>query len=96
MRIRFTRPAPGWAYAEGMCVTLPEDKAKALMEAGYAVPCEGEAVETDLPDGFPARELLLREGLYTKEKVKAAFPVLHEIRGIGSKTVQEIKERLNK
>lgn len=96
MKIRFTRPAQGWAYAEGMHATLPDEKAKALVEAGYAVPCEGEAAETDLPDGFPARGLLLREGLYTKEKVKAAIPVLHEIRGIGSKTVQEIQEQLNR
>ena len=95
MWIKFLKPATGWAYFEGTYANLPDAKAKALMEAGYAIPCEAKAPAADLPADFPARDLLLREGLYTKEKVKAALPVLHEIRGIGRKTVDEIQQRLN-
>lgn len=97
MWVTFLRPACGWAYSEGMVADLPEEKALHLISCGYAVPCSEEerpTIASDLPEDFPARSLLLREGLYTKEKVLSAIPVLHELRGIGVKTVEEIRKRL--
>ncbi len=97
MWVRFIRPAKGWAYSEGMVADLPEDQAAFLVSHGYAVPCSDSGQvdsRTDLPLDFPARALLLREGLYTKEKVLAAIPVLHEIRGIGPKSIEEIRKQL--
>lgn len=97
MWVTFVRPAQGWAYSEGMVADLPDDRALHLISFGFAVPCvEGDprVSESDLPEDFPARALLLREGLYSKEKVLSALPVLHELRGIGVKTVEEIRKRL--
>lgn len=97
MWVTFLRPAQGWAYSEGMVADLPDDRALQLISSGIVVPCgEGESrvASSDLPEDFPARSLLLREGLYTKEKVLSALPVLHELRGIGVKTVEEIRKRL--
>ena len=94
MTVKIIKPAPGWAYAEGMTARLDEAKAALLIDTGYAVPLPDEPKASDLPDDFPARELLIREGLYTREKVRAAIPVLHEIRGIGSRTVEAISNRL--
>ena len=96
MWIRFTKPAPGWAYFEGTLADLPEPEAERLVAQGYAVPCAGQEPESQLPADFPARKALEREGLYTLEKVRDAIPVLHEIRGIGSRTVEDIKNRLSK
>ena len=95
MWIKFVKPAPGWAYFEGTYADLPDAKAERLVEEGYAIPCAAKAKESQLPDDFPARAVLEREGLNTIEKVRAALAVLHEIRGIGSKTVEEISKRLN-
>ena len=95
MWIKFLKPAPGWAYFEGTYADLDERKARRLVEEGYAIPCPEKAKESRLPADFPAREILAREGLYTEEKVRAAIPVLHEIRGIGRRTVEEINKRLN-
>lgn len=95
MRIKFIKPAQGWAYSEGMVADLDSAKAESLIEGGYAIPSPDNTKESDLPADFPARDLLLREGLYTKDKVRAALPVLYEIRGIGSKTVEDITNRLN-
>ncbi len=97
MWVTFVRPAQGWAYSEGMVADLPDDRALRLISCGYAVPCieaDSPTIASDLPEDFPARALLLREGLYTKEKVLSAIPVLHELRGIGVKTVEEITKRL--
>ena len=96
MWIKFVKPAPGWAYFEGTYADLPDEKAGRLVEEGYAVPCAGKTVESRLPEDFPAWVALERVGLNTIEKVRAAIPVLHEMRGIGRKTVEEIKKRLEK
>ena len=84
----------GWAYAKGMTGEVEDEKAERLISAGCATPVIGNTDGSDLPDDFPARALLIREGLNTKKKVAAAMYVLNEIKGIGMKTAEDIITRI--
>lgn len=97
MWIKFVKPAPGYAYSEGSKVDMKDEKAaQKLIDDLYAIPFVSGDVKSDLPDDFPVRELLVREGLLTKKQVAQAIPVLKDIKGIGQNTVDKIVEYLTK
>lgn len=97
MWIKFVKPAPGYAYFEGNKVDMKDEKAaQELIDDLYAIPLVSGDVKSDLPDDFPVRELLVREGLLTKKQVAQAIPVLKDIKGIGQNTVDKIVEYLTK
>ena len=97
MWIKFVKPAPGYAYFEGNKVDMKDEKAaQKLIDDLYAIPLVSGDVKRDLPDDFPVRELLVREGLLTKKQVAQAIPVLKDIKGIGQNTVDKIVEYLTK
>lgn len=95
MWMKFVRPAPGWAYFEGDIADIPDENAKDLEKGLYAFPYSKGKTESDLPDDFPAREILLRNGLNMKSQVRDAIPILKELKGIGQKTVEDIVKHLN-
>lgn len=77
---------------------LTKDEAKQLgltkggKADGGAEPAGG-AAGGDLPDDFPARELLTGAGFTTLDAVRSASDeALLEINGIGDKRLQEIRE----
>ena len=97
MWIKFVKPAPGYAYSEGNKVDMKDEKAaQKLIDDLYAIPLVSGDVKSDLPDDFPVRELLVREGLLTKKQVAQVIPVLKDIKGIGQNTVDKIVEYLTK
>lgn len=56
---------------------------------------ETQAVEGDLPDGFPARDLLIAGGVMTLDAVRAASDhQLRQIKGIGPAAVRNIRAAL--
>lgn len=88
-------PAPAWA-------TVPQIEANPYLEWQDAQPeepaaAEGELVSaTPLPADFPARSLLVDAGFDTVEAVTAASDSdLTDIDGIGSATVQKIRDALS-
>lgn len=95
MKIQFIRSVTGYAYAKGMQADLPDKMAQALVEQGAAfkIGSMNEPI-SDLPSDFPAREILIKEGLVTMAQVREAAAALKDIKGIGEKTVAEIVERL--
>ena len=95
MKIQFIRSVTGYAYAEGMQADLADEMAQALVEQGAAfkIGLMNEPI-SDLPADFPAREILIKEGLVTMAQVREAAATLKDIKGIGEKTVAEIVERL--
>lgn len=95
MWIKFRKPAPGYAYSEGNTADLlPEEEAVRLVEEEYAIPFAGAEPVSDLPDDFPARALLVAEGMCTLEQVKRSLPSLSDVKGIGESTLEKIVERL--
>lgn len=95
MKIKFIKSAAGFAYGAGMQADLPDEMAQPLVEQGFAFPVkELKEPESDLPEDFPAREILIKEGLVNMADVKAAQETLTDIKGIGEKTAAEIVERL--
>lgn len=95
MWIKFMKPAPGYAYSEGNTADLfPDEEATRLVEEGYAISfAEAEPI-SDLPDDFPARALLVAEGIHTLEQVQSSLPSLADVKGIGESTLEKIVERL--
>lgn len=56
---------------------------------------EMQVVEGDLPDGFPARDLLIAGGVMTLDAVRAASDhQLRQIKGIGPAAVRNIRAAL--
>ena len=109
MKIQFIKSVTGYAYAKGMQADLPDKMAQALVEQGAAfkIGSMNEPISdgrsdigsmnepiSDLPSDFPAREILIKEGLVTMAQVREAAATLKDIKGIGKKTVAEIVERL--
>lgn len=93
MIIQFIRPVKGYSYAEGMRGDVDDIKASQLIAKGYAYKVDG-GLASDLPKDFPARDLLIKEGLRTIEQVRDAKNILHDIKGIGQATIDEIDKRL--
>ena len=93
MIIEFLKPAPGYAYAEGMVGDLPTEMAQTLIDGGYAKMAAGVEI-SDLPEDFPVREKLIEEGFGKLEDLKANIEVVKAIDGIGKKTYEKIVERL--
>lgn len=97
MWIKFVRPAPGYAYCEGNKVDMKNEKeAQRLIDELYAMPIMNSSASSDLPEDFPVRELLIKEGLVTKQQVAQAIPVLKDLKGVGQHTVEKIVEYLTK
>lgn len=95
MWIKFMKPAPGYAYSDGDKADLkPEEEAMRLVEEGYVIPLSPEEPDSDIPEDFPARALLISEGIYTLKQVREALPSIEDIKGIGKGTLEKIVERL--
>lgn len=95
MKIQFIKSVSGFAYSAGMQADLPDEMAQPLIEKGAAYQINNlKQPISDLPADFPAREILIKEGLITKAQVRAAAAGLKDIKGIGAKTAAEIVERL--
>lgn len=95
MKIQFIRSVTGYAYAKGMQADLPKEMAQTLIQQGAAYQINDlKQPISDLPSDFPAREILIKEGLITMAQVREAAATLKDIKGIGEKTVAEIVERL--
>lgn len=86
---------PGGVYKVGDKLVDAEGKETKRSKAGAA---STEATTTDpnaLPDDFPARKDLVGAGFTTRDAVAAASDEqLVAIKGIGEKTVAEIREAL--
>lgn len=92
MKIKFLRPVQGMAYFEGDVAEVPNERASRLVNNGWAVMLpETEGTANNLPEEMPARELLFENGLESVEDVRAAIDTLSDIKGIGKKTVEQIK-----
>lgn len=95
MYVKFIRPVKGYAYFSGSVASVPDDKAMELIKMGAVYQVDkNPAAKSDLPEDFPAREILIREGLTTKKQVAAALSALADIKGIGNKTADLIKNHL--
>ena len=94
MKIKFLKPAPGYAYSEGMVGDLSEEMAQDLIDKGYAKNAES-VDDFDLPEDFPLREKLIEEGFGKMEDLKANIEAIKKVEGIGEKTYEKIVERLN-
>ena len=95
MRVKFLKPAPGYAYSEKMLGDLPKEDAELLIKKGYAVEAGKDKIDTDLPEDFPLRGLLIKEGFGKLNDIKNNLEAVNEIKGVGDKTFKEIVERLN-
>lgn len=97
MKVRFLKPKPGMGYFKGSTADLPDDKAIALIEEKYCVRLDEfqKQIISDLPDDLPCRDILINEGLETKEKVLKSSHALNSIKGISDKKAIEIVEKLN-
>jgi hypothetical protein len=85
--------AVGLAYVKGEVADLKEELAKQVIEDGYALEVR---VESDLPKDFPKRDLLIESGLTRLEDVqKASDKDLEALKGVGEKTVEEIRDYLS-
>ena len=94
MRIEFLKPAPGYAYSEKMLGDLPDEVAGQLVQNGYAIPADGKEI-SDLPEDFPMRELLIKEGFATLKAIADNLDAVKGIEGIGKKTYEKIVEHIN-
>lgn len=96
MKIKFLRPVAGFAYFEGDVAELNDEKASSLVNKGWAIivpDTEGEA--NQLPDDLPARDVLFDNGLETIDDVHNALETLTDLKGVGKKSAQKIKEYFN-
>jgi hypothetical protein len=96
MKIKFKKPAVGFAYFDGDIADIAPEAAAKLVDDGFAIivpPTEGD--DNELPDNLPGRFILYKEGFKTLEDVKKIIESLTEIKGIGKKLAAEIVEYLN-
>lgn len=85
------------AYFENDVADLPNEKAAGLVNKGWAIMVpDTEGEENNLPEDLPAREVLFDNGLETIDDIKNAIDTLTDIKGIGKKTVQQIKKFIAK
>ncbi|KAA6335890.1 hypothetical protein EZS27_015917 [termite gut metagenome] len=92
MKIKFIKPAPGYAYFKGDIAVFFEAKASELIKAGFCekLDREEEKEESDLPVSLPGRAILIKEGFHTIAKVLAAEQTLTDIKGITKPMAESI------
>jgi hypothetical protein len=98
MKIRFTKSPVGIGYAYGANTELncPKPFAKEMIELGYAIELEDSA-GGDLPDDFPARDVLIGLGVSLEEvKTLDTSEKLEALKGIGKKSAENILKYLTK
>lgn len=92
MKIKFTRGAAGigLAYSPGMELECAKPFGKEMIELGVAIELEPDA-NGDLPDNFPAREVLVGLGI-SLDEVKALNTIeqLTALKGIGKVSATNI------
>jgi len=98
MKIKFTKSPVGigYAYAAGVDLVCEKPFAKEMIELGFAIELEDSA-DGDLPDDFPARDVLIGLGV-TLDEVKAldTMEKLEALKGIGPKSAENILKYLAK
>jgi hypothetical protein len=96
MKVVLTKPGPGvgLAYFAGDTVELEELQAKELIALGVAaLPDVDEDEVNTLPEDLPARDLLFKAGIKTKEDLKS-IEDFSALEGIGKKTAEKIENYL--
>jgi hypothetical protein len=91
MKIKFKKPAQGFAYFEGDKADLAPEVAAKLVDDGFAIlipPTEGD--DNELPEDLPGRLILYKEGIKTLDDVREITESLTEIKGITKKLASEI------
>lgn len=95
MDVKFIKPVKGYAYFAGDVAALDDKEAERLIRSGFAYKVSrSPSYASDLPADFPAREILIREGLVTRRQVIDALPALRDVKGIGSRTYDLIQKHL--
>lgn len=96
MKIKFKKPAAGFAYFEGDIADIDSESAAKLVEDGFAIIVpDTEGNENTLPEGLPCREILFNSGLETIEDIENVLDTLTEIKGIGKKSAEQITAFIN-
>jgi len=96
MKIKFKKPAFGFAYFEGDIADLHPESAARLVDDGFAIIVPAtEGDDNELPDELPGRLILYKEGIKTLEDVRKIAESLTNIKGIGKKLAAEITEYIN-
>ena len=91
MKIKFKKPAQGFAYFEGDVADLAPEVAAKLVDDGFAIIVpETEGDDNELPEDLPGRLILFKEGIKTLDDVRKITESLTEIKGIGKKLAAEI------
>jgi hypothetical protein len=91
MKIKFKKPAQGFAYFEGDVADISPEAAAKLVDDGFAIIVpETEGDDNELPEDLPGRLILFKEGIKTLDDVRKITESLTEIKGIGKKLAAEI------
>lgn len=91
MKIKFKKPAPGYAYFENDSADLTPEQSSWLVSEGYAILIpKTEGDDNELPDDLPGRTILYNSGIKTIEDVQKITGSLTELKGVGKKLAAEI------
>lgn len=96
MTVKFIKSRQGYAYFAGDITDLADETASQLIEEGFVIPATAKEEDSNLPVDLPCRTLLIKNGLTQCDQVLASREVLTEIKGIGTKSAEEIINILEK
>ena len=95
MIILFKEVPEGKPYLKDHYTPVKPKEAFDYIEKGFAVgydPAKKEEYNPLLPEDFPNRKVLIENGIYTLEILDVALPTLKDLKGLGEKKIQEIKD----
>lgn len=97
MVVKFLKSVASFAYFAGDVADIEDGKAKELIETGHVTPnMEEQKPVSKLPEDFPCRDILAKQGILTIESVAEMKEVLTDINGIGEASANKILEYLAK
>jgi hypothetical protein len=96
LKVRWLKPHHDFAYFQGDECSLAPEVVCGLVETGHVImfPGETEQAENPLPENLPFRDLLFANGFETIEQVETAGDQITNIKGIGKKAFEAIREFL--
>ena len=97
MTVKFLKSASSFAYFAGDVADIDDEKAKDLIEKGFCtIPVDAVKNESQLPEDFPCRDILAKNGFLTVEQVVEIKDCLAEsVKGVGESSAHKIIEYLN-